>query len=505
MRHRTAGIILHPTSLPGRYGIGDLGDEAYHFVDFLVEAGQGIWQVLPLGPTGYGDSPYQCFSAFAGNPNLVSPDMLVRDGLLTKKDVAQVPHFPADRVAYGSVIDFKKQLLARAHEHFRAGAAPELIPDWLTFCAANASWLDVYAAFQTLKDARGGARWDAWDPPLAACDAKAVFEATSALPDAVEAIKFAQFVFFRQWHELKAYANGLGVRILGDAPIFVAFDSADVWANRPLFKVDASGQPTVVAGVPPDYFSKTGQLWGNPLYDWDAMRATDYVWWIERVRAGMQLFDLVRLDHFRGFAACWEVPAADETAVDGAWVEVPGGEMFEAVTAALGELPIIAEDLGVITPDVDELRDRFGYPGMRVLQFAFSGNGTNAHLPHNYVPHSVCYTGTHDNDTTAGWFRAHKGGATGKERAYLRRYLNTFGVEINWDFIRAAYASVSDIAMVPAQDVLGLGSDARMNRPSSASGNWDWRLPTRSLTASVRRRLKRLAEDAGRAYHAPEA
>lgn len=504
MRQRTAGIVLHPTSLPGRFGIGDLGDEAFHFVDFLVEARQGLWQVLPLGPTGYGDSPYQCFSAFAGNPNLVSPERLVRDGLLTKRDLAHVPHFPADRVDFGPVIDSKKALLIQAYRQFRAGNTGELVAPFAQFCAENASWLDVYAVFQALKDARDGARWDTWEPDLAACNVDAVARAAQTLGDRVDAIKFAQFLFFRQWFELKAYANANGVRILGDAPIFVAFDSADVWANRPLFKMDAAGQPTVVAGVPPDYFSKTGQLWGNPLYDWDRMRETNYVWWIERIRASLGLFDLVRLDHFRGFAACWEVPATDETAIGGTWVDVPGQEMFDACFAALGNLSIVAEDLGVITPDVDALRNRYGFPGMHVLQFAFSTDGTNTHLPHNYVPNSVCYTGTHDNDTTVGWFRAHKTGASGKERAYLRRYLNTYGVDISWDFIRAAYASVSDIAIAPMQDILGLGTDARMNRPSSASGNWDWRLPPRSLGTSLRRRLARLAEDTGRAASSTE-
>ena len=505
MRQRTAGIVLHPTSLPGRYGIGDLGDEAFSFVDFLVEAKLGIWQVLPLGPTGYGDSPYQCFSAFAGNPNLISPERLVRDGLLTRKDLAHMPHFPSDRVDFGPVIDCKKALVLRAYDHFREGAAPELVAPFASFCSENAGWLDIYAAFQVLKDTRDNARWDAWDPELAACHPKAVARAIDANSDRFDAVRFAQFLFFRQWFELKSYANGLGVRILGDAPIFVAFDSADVWANRQFFKVDANGQPAVVAGVPPDYFSKTGQLWGNPLYDWDRMRETGYVWWIERIRACLALFDLVRLDHFRGFAACWEVPAEDETAIDGSWVEVPGGEMFEAASRVLGDLAIVAEDLGVITPDVDALRERCGFPGMRVLQFAFSTDGTNPHLPHNYVPDSVCYTGTHDNDTTVGWFRAHKSGATGKERAYIRRYLNTYGTDISWDFIRAAFASVSDVAIAPMQDILGLGGDARMNRPSSASGNWDWRLPPRSLGTSLRRRLARLAEDTGRAYQEPEA
>jgi len=505
MRQRSAGIILHPTSLPGRFGIGDLGDEAFNFVDFLVEARQGLWQVLPLGPTGYGDSPYQCFSAFAGNPNLISPDRLVRDGLLNRRDLAHTPAFPLDRVDFGPVIELKRSLLARAHKRFRAGVAGELIEPFAEFCRKNACWLDVFATFQAIKDTQAGARWDSWEDDLSACDASAVARAAAGLSRQIEAVKFSQFLFFRQWLDLKTYANERGVRILGDAPIFVAFDSADVWANRSLFKVGKDGRPTVVAGVPPDYFSATGQLWGNPLYNWDRMRETSFAWWIDRLRASFVLFDLVRLDHFRGFAACWEVPASDENAIGGTWVEVPGGEMFEAVLEALGPVEIVAEDLGVITPDVDALRDRFGFPGMRVLQFGFSTDGTNLHLPHNHATNSVCYTGTHDNDTTVGWFRAHRGGATGKERAYVRRYLNTFGVEIAWDFVRAAYASVARVAIVPMQDILGLGADARMNRPSSASGNWDWRMPARSLTSSLRRRLVRLAEDTGRAYQDPQA
>ncbi len=503
VNERISGVLLHPTSLPGRYGIGDLGDEANRFADFLAESRQGLWQVLPLGPTGYGDSPYQCFSAFAGNPLLVSPDRLVDQGLLSKKDVKHGPKFPADRVDYGAVIDFKRGLLRHAFEAFKSDAGAALRDDYARFCHEERGWLDVYVLFQTLKNVRGGQAWNAWEPPLAMFDRGARASAAEALHDELEAARFTQYVFFSQWRELRAYCNARGIRILGDAPIFVAYDSADVWSNREIFKLDAHGSPTVVAGVPPDYFSKTGQLWGNPLYDWERMRATGYAWWIERLKAGFDLFDLLRLDHFRGFAACWEVPADAETAVDGAWVEVPGGEMFEAARAALGPLPIVAEDLGLITPDVIALRESLGFPGMRVLQFAFGDDPDNLHLPHNYDRHSVCYTGTHDNETTVGWYRTAKGHAARKERAFCRDYLNADPNEIHWSFIRSAFASVADTAVVPMQDLLGLGHEARMNRPSSSSGNWDWRMPAKALSSKLCHRLRDKTELYGRAVPVP--
>lgn len=497
--HRVSGILLHPTSLPGRYGIGDLGDEAFRFVDFLADARQGLWQVLPLGPTGYGDSPYQCFSAFAGNPLLVSPDRLVDAGLLEKRDLRNAPHFSTERVEYGAVIDFKRSLLRRAFEEFSATTRGPLHRAFAAFCHRAAPWLGDYVLFQTIKEASGGVAWNAWEPGLAARDPDALAAAGLDLAREIEAAKFAQFLFFSQWSELREYCDSLGVRIVGDAPIFVAYDSADVWANRPLFKLDAAGDPTAVAGVPPDYFSETGQLWGNPLYDWERMRATGYGWWIERIRSGLETFDFLRLDHFRGFSACWEVPAGEETAVNGEWVAVPGAEMFVAAARTLGHLPIIAEDLGVITPDVEELRDRFAFPGMRVLQFAFADIPESLHLPHNYVRNTVVYTGTHDNDTTVGWYRSAKGPAARKERAQCLEYLGVEASHLNWTFIRAAYASVANAAIVPMQDVLGLGSEARMNRPASTSGNWDWRLQPRSVTAKLARRLADMVELYGRA------
>lgn len=504
MHRRTAGIILHPTSLPGRYGIGDLGDEAHSFVNFLAEARLGLWQVLPLGPTGYGDSPYQCFSAFAGNPLLISPDRLVDAGLLDKRDVRHVPAFPADRVDYGPVIEFKRGLLARAYDCFESDADAAERAAFEAFCRGASLWLDNYVLFQTIKESRNGQAWTSWDPQLALRDPSALAEAAEALSREIEAARFSQYVFFRQWFELKEHCHANSVHVLGDAPIFVAFDSADVWANRDLFKLDEHGLPTVVAGVPPDYFSETGQLWGNPLYDWQRMRDTHFGWWIERIRAGLELFDLLRIDHFRGFAASWEVPAGEPTAVGGQWVDVPGLELFQAVQAALGDVPILAEDLGVITPDVELLRDALGFPGMRVLQFAFAEGPENNHLPHNYVANCAVYTGTHDNDTTVGWFRSGKGREARKERTYCREYMNADPNEIHWAFIRTAFSSVARYAILPMQDVLGLGSEARMNRPASASGNWDWRLPARALTARVAHRLRDLAELYGRAEQPPE-
>jgi 4-alpha-glucanotransferase len=498
---RTSGILLHPTSLPGRYGIGDLGREAHAFVAFLEASGQTVWQVLPLGPTGYGDSPYQCFSAFAGNPMLVSPELLARDGLVSVRDLDGAPEFPERCVDYGPVIEWKRALLARAFAAFRSSAPPALVSDFETFRSRNEDWLDDYALFRAIKDEFGGAAWNTWDAPLASRDPNALEAARRRLRDAVEQEELAQFLFFRQWSELRTACAERGIRIVGDVPIFVAYDSADVWANTELFKLDATGAPIVVAGVPPDYFSATGQLWGNPIYDWSAMRATGFSWWVERLRAGLRLVDVLRVDHFRGFAAAWEIPGDADTAVDGRWVEVPGRELFDAVQEGLGGLPIVAEDLGVITPDVELLRDHFGLPGMRVLQFAFA-DPDSVHLPHNYVKNSVAYTGTHDNDTAVGWLASRTGSAGRRERVFCQRYLATDGVEIHWDLIRAVFASVAETAIVPAQDLLGLGPEARMNTPGKASGNWTWRLPAGALATRLARRLRKMTTLYGRGARA---
>jgi 4-alpha-glucanotransferase len=497
---RASGILLHPTSLPGPFGIGDLGPEAYKFVDFLVAAGQSLWQVLPLGPTGYGDSPYACYSAFAGNTLLISPEQLVKEGLL---DSAPPLAGKADKVNFGEVHKFKDQLLRTAYERYTRTRDTTLRSAFETFAQRQAHWLEHYALFRALKDAHGGVAWNEWETPLVRRTPSAIARAQDELREAVEAQMFYQFLFFRQWSALKSYANEHGVSIVGDLPIFVAQDSADVWTNPEQFKLDKNGKPIVVAGVPPDYFSSTGQLWGNPLYNWERMQADGFKWWIERVRATLTTVDIARVDHFRGFAACWEIPGGDKTAERGQWVEAPGRELFTAIRKTLGDLPIIAEDLGVITPDVIALREEFGFPGMRILQFGFGGDSKNIDLPHNYVPNVVAYTGTHDNDTTVGWFHSVAGeGSTRtakqieRERQFCLDYLNTGGEEIHWDFIRGVLASVANTAIVPLQDLLGLGTEARMNLPNSTEGNWAWRYEV--VSDEIAERLRKVTELYGR-------
>jgi 4-alpha-glucanotransferase len=502
---RACGILLHPTSLPGPHGVGDLGREAYRFVDFLAASGQTLWQVLPLGPTGYGNSPYQCFSAFAGNTLLVSPELLVEQGLLAPGAVEGLAPLPGGQADYAEAFPRKEALLKEAFDNFRETEPALVSAAFEEFKASHAAWLDDYALYRSLKRERHEAAWTEWEAPLVRRDAAALDEARARLSERVEEVKFAQFLFFDQWARLRAYCQGQGIRIVGDIPIFVAQDSADVWAQPHLFKLDERGRPAVVAGVPPDYFSRTGQLWGNPLYDWGRMSEESFGWWVERVRSTLSLVDVIRIDHFRGFAAYWEIPGGDETAERGRWVFAPGRELFKAIKAELGELPIIAEDLGFITPDVIELRDEFGFPGMRILQFGFSTDSTNKDLPHNYVRNAAVYTGTHDNDTAVGWFRSQPGGASvrsaekiERERQYCLDYLASDGSEINWDFIRALYASAGDTALVPLQDVLGLGSGARMNTPATMSGNWSWRLRDGDLHEDLSARLRRLAETYGR-------
>jgi 4-alpha-glucanotransferase len=486
---RASGLLLHPTSLPGPYGIGDLGPIAYHWVDTLVRAGQKWWQMLPLGPTGYADSPYQCFSAFAGNPYLISPEALAQDGLLLAADL-NGPSFPAAEVDYGPVIEFKAALLARAWERFNAGAAPALRAEFDAFRQAEADWLPDFGLFMALKDDHALASWLTWEAPLRQREPRALAVARAAHAERSAHHEFRQFLFFRQWQALKAYANTRGVRLIGDIPIFVSSDSADVWAHPELFLLDDDRQMVAVAGVPPDYFSATGQLWGNPLYDWEALRASGYAWWAERFRAALRQVDLVRLDHFRGFEAYWRIPAGMPTAEIGEWVQGPGAAFLEAMQAALGGLPIIAEDLGVITPEVEALRDGFNLPGMKILQFAFGGATEDRFLPHTYDKNCVVYTGTHDNDTTAGWYAA----AAAAERDFVRRYLARDGRDIAWDLIRLAWASVADLAVAPVQDVLSLDTRARMNLPGTTGGNWGWRLQAGALTPAL---LDRLADLTG--------
>jgi 4-alpha-glucanotransferase len=486
---RSAGLLLHPTSLLGPYGIGDLGPSARKWIDALARARQSWWQVLPLGPTGYGDSPYQSSSTFAGNPYLISPDLLVEDRLAEPADLEGV-HFPADHVEFGPVIEFKVRLLAQAWQRFQAGAAPNLRQPFDAFCNQQAGWLDDFCLFSALKDAHGGAGWLDWPAELVRREPAALDRARRELRPTIGLHRFRQFLFFRQWKEVKAYANARGVRLIGDVPIFVSIDSSDVWANPQLYHLDEERRPTVVAGVPPDYFSATGQLWGNPLYDWEAMRRTGYSWWLARLRATLALVDVVRLDHFRGFESYWEVPADAETAATGRWVQGPGAALFEALRAGLGGLPLIAEDLGLITPEVEALRARLGLPGMRILQFAFGDTPANRYLPHHYERNTVVYTGTHDNDTTNGW----AGHLSDGERWMLNRYLPHRGGDLAWDLMRLAWSSVADLALAPLQDVLSLGSEARMNSPGRPAGNWSWRFPEGALHDGVLDRLADLTD-----------
>jgi len=488
MEHnRSCGILLHPTSLPGQYGIGELGNEAYRFVDFLVQCGMSTWQILPLGPTGYGDSPYASFSTFAGNPLLISLDKLVTQGDLTMIDLADRPDFPQENVDFGWVQYWKFPKLTLAAQNFIQEASSGRKEDYKAFCKTHKKWLDDFALFMAVKnffqakaeeEGVDGAMWsNFWDKDIALKEPEAVKKWKSKLKKEVEIQKVWQFFFFSQWSEIKAYANERGIEIIGDIPIFVAADSSDVWANRDMFHLDEKGQPTVVAGVPPDYFSATGQRWGNPLYNWDAMKADGFKWWLSRIEAMLELVDIIRVDHFRGFEAYWEIPASEPTAVKGRWVKAPGQELFQKVKKKLGKLPILAEDLGEITPEVEELRDMFDFPGMNILQFAFDageagGEGDNGFLPHNYNPNSVVYTGSHDNDTTRGWYEK----ATEAERAQVRTYLRCGDMDAVWQFVRAAVSSVSRFAIIPMQDLLNLGDEARMNTPGRLGGNWTWRL-----------------------------
>jgi len=495
---RASGILLHPTSLPGPYGIGDLGPSAYRFVDFLAAAGQRYWQMLPLGPTGYGDSPYQAYSAFAGNPLLISPERLIEEGLLPASGRQEVPAFPEKEVDFDGVSTYKWKLLEQAfrlHVQNASAAACQAVEQ---FAEANRSWLDNYALFMALKDAHGGAPWTDWPADIAGRQPEAVARWAKQLAGNVQAHRYAQFLFFQQWSALKQFATERGVDIIGDVPIYVAHNSADCWAHRDLFTLGHDGQPTLFAGVPPDYFSATGQLWGNPLYRWGVLARTGYAWWVDRLRAALVLADVVRLDHFRGFAGYWAIPAGAPTAETGRWLRGPGATFFRAMEKALGTLPMIAEDLGLITPDVEALRDRFDLPGMRVLQFAFGGGADNPHLPHNYTRHCVVYTGTHDNDTSAGWLA----GVPATERQRALEYMGSDGTDPVWDLIRLAHASVADTAIIPLQDILGLGGAARMNRPGEPQGNWRWRCTAGDLDERITDRLAILTARYGRSRDA---
>lgn len=465
---RSGGILLHITSLPGPHGSGDFGLAAFQFVDWLVAAGQRMWQILPLGGIGPGNSPYMSSSAFAGNVLLIDLEDLRAHGWLSAEDVAPHPDFLLNRVNYSVGYHYRIEKLRLASRRFFAQETPS---DYETFCRAERAWLDDYALFMALAEKYQWKDWYLWEGGLAGREPVALRLATEEHATEIVFWKFCQWCFFRQWRRLKQYANDRGIQIIGDIPIFIAHQSVEVWARQDLFQLGEDGLPYVVAGVPPDFFSETGQRWGNPLYRWEVHHDENYAWWIERIRKTMALVDIVRIDHFRGFAGYWEIPASEPAAIHGRWVPGPGEKLFSAIQAALGRLPIIAEDLGVVTPDVIELREKFRLPGMRILQFAFGAGTDNPYLPHNFVNNTIVYTGTHDNDTARGWFDS----ATERERVLACKYLNTDGREIHWDLVHAASQSVADVAIYQLQDVLGLGSAHRMNLPGKPKGYWEWR------------------------------
>lgn len=492
MPYRASGILLHPTSFPSPFGIGDLGPEAYNFIDFLAKSGQKLWQVLPLGPTGFGNSPYMSYSAMAGNPLLISPEKLRENGLLGDEDLANAPEFPEETVDFDRVSIYKMDLLGKAYEKFQAKPQDE----FLEFCEQKAEWLNDYALFMAVRKANRGQSWNHWKPPLAKHETEAIQACELFLDAEINFQKYLQFEFFRQWKALKRYANEQGIEIIGDIPIYVSHDSSDVWSYPKAFCVHPrTGNPTLIAGVPPDYFSATGQLWGNPVYNWFQVKRENYQWWAKRFQGLLDLVDWIRIDHFRGFESFWAVKYGQPTAEKGKWIVGPGADFFEAIDKQLGSLRIIAEDLGIITPEVEALRDQFNFPGMKILQFAFGSGSGNAYLPHNYPRNCVVYTGTHDNDTTAGWF-SH---LSESEQNTIRNYLGgTASEEIYWALIRLALSSVADWAIIPLQDILGLGSEARMNTPGRAEGNWGWRYKGGALAEDIGVRLITMTGTYGR-------
>lgn len=498
---RCSGILIHPTSLPSRFGLGDFGPEAHRFAEQLAAAGQTIWQVLPLGPVGTGNSPYQSYSAFAGEVLLISPELLVEEGVLEKKDIARIPEFPADKADFEAVRSWKMPLLAKAYTNFSKSGSPNLRHSFEQFCADHSVWLDDYALFVVLKQKFGADKsWTDWDTSLSKRNPAALAKLEAECRDEVQRQKYWQFIFYRQWDELRKHCTECGVKVMGDIPIYVSHESSDVWAHPRQFVLDNAGKPTVISGVPPDYFSKTGQRWGNPIYNWKEMEQTGFHWWIERFRGTFRLYDLLRVDHFRGFESYWEVPAAEDTAVNGKWVKAPGEKLFNAVTSELGQLEIVAEDLGDITPEVIELRKTFHFPGMAILQFAFGieGNAAN-YRPHNLEREIIAYTGTHDNDTIMGWWNSDGGDSTRTdedirlEREFTESYLGPSSEPMNWRLMRSYYVSVAQVAIVPMQDVLGLGAEARMNRPGVAEGNWGWRMRPGAFSEEQQKKLHDMA------------
>ncbi|MCJ7623655.1 MAG: 4-alpha-glucanotransferase [Anaerolineaceae bacterium] len=491
---RSSGIILHPTSFPGPDGMGDIGPEAYHWINTIIEMGCSLWQILPLGPTGYGDSPYQCFSAFAGNPYLISSVLLREEGFLSRKDFGDRPEFPDGNIQYGEVIHWKLTLLDRAYKNYQNSFTENYRHIFEVFTNEQSFWLDDFAMFMAIKEANQSVSWNQWPLELRLREQNALKRFKTEYAADIERHAFRQFLFFRQWNNLRKFANEKKIKIIGDIPIFVAYDSADAWAHPELFHLDNNGDPTVVAGVPPDYFSPTGQLWGNPIYRWEHHKDTGYAWWIQRIKTTLDQVDIIRLDHFRGFAGYWEIPAGMPTAEIGKWVSGPGDSIFNALEGTLGKMPIIAEDLGRLTPDVIELRDKFGFPGMKILQFSFDSDSSNPFLPHNFVENCVAYTGTHDNDTTLGWYKT----APQTQRDFCRRYLASSGNDISWDMIRAVWRSVAIMTLAPIQDILSLGTGARMNYPGKPGGNWNWRMQPNAITLELIERVRELNHLYGR-------
>ncbi len=485
---RVAGVLLHPTSLPGKYGIGTIGKEALNFVDFLEHSGQKLWQVFPLGPTGYGDSPYQSFSAFAGNPLLIDLELLLKDNFLSDEDLAAYPHFDDYNIDFGKLIKAKNEILYKAYNNSKNKIQ---LDEYNNFCKKNAEWLEDYTLFMAVKDYHNGKLWTEWEEDIAFRLKGAVNKWQTKLKNEIDYHKFVQYIFHKQWENLKNYANSKGIKIIGDIPIFIAYDSVDLWANKHLFSVNEKGKLLSVAGVPPDYFSPTGQLWGNPLYKWDEMEKDNFLWWQKRIKKVLEFVDIIRIDHFRGFDAYWEIPGNAPTAETGKWVKAPGHKFFSTIKKEMGDLPILAEDLGIITKSVEKLRDDFNFPGMKILQFAFGNNGEKKFLPHNHIKNCVVYTGSHDNDTTKGFFEKEKQSGSGIFE-WAQKYLDFYNDNLTLKLIKTAYASVAKFVIIPMQDILNLGSEARMNFPGKLGGNWTWRFTWEQVENTLPQEYKEL-------------